>query len=158
MTIDQYANLAQIVAAIGVIASLVYVAIQLRQNTAAMRAGASADRVLSDAGLNFKIADNAEFTAIWLKGRSDFYSLDEVERIRLIFFNRPAIVHWHNMFDLHAQNLLPEEDWNEVAWLIRHLAAPRQDAREAWKIFRDSFDEPFRKFLDAQFAAAAPTP
>ena len=41
MTLAQYASLAQIVAAIGVIASLVYVAIQLRQNTATMHVRAS---------------------------------------------------------------------------------------------------------------------
>ena len=158
MTLDQYASLAQIVAAIALIASLVYVARQLRQNTAMMRADASGERVQRDADLNSKISDSPEFAAIWLNGRTDFESLGEKEKIRLIFFHRSAIVHWHNMFSLRAQNLLSDANWNEVIWLIRHLAGPRQDTRETWRIFRDSFDEPFRKFLDVELAAATPIP
>jgi hypothetical protein len=156
MTLAQYASLAQIVAAIGVVASLVYVAIQLRQNTATMHVRASGARVQHDAELNSKVSDSPEFAAIWLKGRAAFESLDEVERIRLIFFNRSAIVQWHNMFRLRAQKLLPDDDWNEMVWCIQHLAGQRQDAHAAWKIFRDSFGDPFRKFMDTQLAALAP--
>jgi hypothetical protein len=38
MTLEQYAYLAEIIGVVLVIASLAYVALQLRQNTAAMRA------------------------------------------------------------------------------------------------------------------------
>ena len=122
MTLDQYAALAQVVAAIAVVASLVYVAIQLRQNTAMMRASASRERVQRDAELNSKISDSPEFAALRLNGRADFDRLEEKDRIRLIFFNRCVIVHWHNMFSLRAQNLLSDADWNEMIWLIRHFA------------------------------------
>jgi hypothetical protein len=158
MTLGQYASLAQIVAAIGVVASLIYVAIQLRQNTATMHMSASTARVQHDAVLNSKVSDSREFAAIWLKGRDAFECLDEVERIRLIFFNRSAIVQWHYMFRLRAQKLLPDEDWNEMIWCIRHLAAQRQDAHAAWKILRDSFGEPFGKFMDTHLAAVGRAP
>jgi hypothetical protein len=86
MTLDQYAALAQGVAAIAVVASLVYVAIQLRQNTAMMRASASRERVQRDAELNSKISDSPEFAALRLNGRAAFDRLEEKDRIRLIFF------------------------------------------------------------------------
>ena len=155
MTLDQYASLGEIIAAIAVVASLVYVARQLGQHTAMMRANASAERVQRDAELNSRVSDSQEFTEIWLKGGSDFDSLGEAERFRLIFFNRSALVHWHNMFGLRAQNLLPDGDWNELVWLIQNLAGPRQDNAETWRIFRDSFDQPFREFMDAQYSSAA---
>jgi hypothetical protein len=77
------------------------------------------------------VSDSPEFSALWLKGKAEFDTLEEKERVRLIFFCRSVIVHWHNMFTLRAQNLLPDADWKEMLWLIQHLAGPRQDQREA---------------------------
>jgi len=59
------------------------------------------------------------------------------------------------MFGLRSQEMLPDSDWNEITWLIRHVGR-RQDTHEAWKIFKDSFDESFQKFLDAELAVSEP--
>ena len=156
MTLEQYAAVAEIIGVILIIASLVYVARQLGQNTKMMRADAAAQRVQRDAELNFRVSDNNDgFTEIWLKGITALDSLSEAERIRLIFFNRSAIVHWHNMFSLRSQNLLPDSAWNEMTWLIRHVGL-RQDLLEAWRMFKGSFDKPFQEFLDSELAVAEP--
>jgi hypothetical protein len=119
-----------------------------------MRMSASGARVLHDAVLDSKVSDSPKFATIWLKGRAAFESLNEAERTRLVFFNRSAIVHWHYMFRLRAQRLLPDEDWNEMIWCIQHLAGQRQDAHAAWKMLRDSFGASFGKFMDTQLATA----
>ncbi len=156
MTLEQYAAIAEIIGVILIIASLVYVARQLSQNTKLMRANAAGQRVQRDAELNFRVSDNNDgFTEIWLKGITALDSLSEAERIRLIFFNRSAIVHWHNMFSLRSQSLLPDSAWNEMTWLIRHIGL-RQDVLEAWRMFKGSFDKPFQEFLDSELAAAEP--
>ena len=156
MTLEQFASLAEIIGLILVIGSLIYVAQQLRQNTQMMRSRASGERVQRDTELSGMVSGSGEFAEIWLKGRTDFESLNEVERIRLIFHSRSAILHWHNMFNLRTQNLLSDSDWNELVWLIEHLIRGRQDTLEAWKMFKGSFEEPFQKFLDARLAAIAP--
>ena len=154
MTLEQFAAIAEIIGVILVIASLVYVARQLGQNTEMMRANASDQRVQRDAELNFRVSDNNQgFTDIWLKGDTGLDSLSEEDRIRLIFFNRSAIVHWHNMFSLRSQKLLPDPAWNEMTWIIRHVGL-RQDVLESWRMFKGAFDEAFQQFLDAELAAA----
>jgi len=155
MTVDQVAALAEIIEVILVVAALVYVARQLRQNTQMMRVAAASERVQRDADLNFRVSDSREFAGIWLRGNREFDSLDETDRIRLIFFNRTVTVHWQNMLRLHEQDLLPEKDWSELTWLITRLG-PRQDTVVDWNMFRDSFDPAFRDFLDSQFTAAEP--
>lgn len=155
MTLEQVAALGEVVASVGVILSLIYVARQLRQNTAMMRASASAERVERDAELSFRLVDHPEFAEIWVRAHSDLESLGEVERTRLIFFSRTAIVHWHNMFRLREQGLLPDADWEELKWLIR-LVGVRQDTRAAWHMFRESFEDSFQAFMDAQLAKASP--
>lgn len=155
MTLEQFAALGEILGSVAVVASLIYVAKQLRQNTDMMRVNASSQRVQRDFELNHRVSDSQEFAEIWLKGNEDFKSLNEAKKIRLIFFARSAIVHWHNMFQLRAQGMLPDSDWNELIWLIQHIGI-RQDIIETWGIFKNSFDKSFQEFLEGILEKAKP--
>jgi hypothetical protein len=70
MTLEQYSYIAQIVASIGVVASLIYVARQLVQNTRMMRASVSNDRVQRDFDLSGAVFTNREFAEVWCKSRA----------------------------------------------------------------------------------------
>ncbi len=154
MTLEQFAYLGEIIAAFSVVASLIYVAKQLGQNAAMMRVNASHERVQRDHELSSTISSSQEFAELWARGASDFESLDEIEKIRLIFFERGALLHWHHMFALRAQNLLSDANWRELLWLIRNLGGRREAILESWRMFKDSFEEPFQEFLEAQFSSA----
>jgi hypothetical protein len=104
------------------------------------------------------ISDSQEFAELWVQGGSDFHDLEESRKIRLIFFERRAIVHWHNMFSLRSQGLLSDEDWAELKWTIENLGGRRQSVHEAWKMFRGSFEELYREFLDERLAVAHSAP
>ena len=153
MTLEQIASIAEIIGLILVIASLIYVAQQLRQNIDMMRVNASSERVQRNNDLIKSIVERREVAEYWMKGATEFDSLDETDRQRLIFFERRAILHWHNMFGLHAQNLVPDSDWNELTWIIRNIGR-RQSIRETWSIFKDSFRKPFQEFIEEQFSTA----
>ena len=154
MSLQELSYLADVVGVVLIVASLLYVGRQIRQNTAMMRVSASNERVQRDTELATSISDNQEFAELWAQGGSGFHDLEEVRKIRLIFFERRAIVHWHNMFSLRSQGLLSDSDWAELTWIIRNLGGRRQSVREAWKMFRDSFDEPYKEFLDEQLTVA----
>jgi len=154
MTLEQYAAIAEIIGVVLVIASLIYVAQQLRQNTDMMRASAASERVQRDTELSASVSDSQEFAELWVQGRANFEGLGEVERTRLIFFERRAILHWHDMYVLRKKHLLPDEYWRELLWIIRNLGGRRQAIQASWKMFKDSFDESFQDFLDEQFLAA----
>jgi len=153
MTIDELAALAQIVASVAVVASLIYVAKQLGQNSAMMRIAASNERLQRDWDLVTDLIQSREITDIWLKGESELESLNESDRTRLIFFERRAILHWHSMFGLRLEGLLPDSDWHELKWAIVKFSH-RQAVREAWKLFSESFEQPFREFIQSQFEMA----
>lgn len=137
----------ELVGSIAVVASLVYVAVQLRQHTAMMRTLASQERVQRDFDIASALIENRDVAEIWVKGRSNFASLSEVDQQRLIWFERRAIIHWNNMFELRNRGQLPEADWHELAWLIRGLGR-NQGLLATWQIFRGSFGAPFQAFLD----------
>ena len=86
------------------------------------------------------------------KGQSALDSLDEVDRLRLMMFNRRVVVHWHNMFAMRMQNLLPDTDWNELRWLIKFFSS-NQALLETWGVFKPSFERGFQEFIDERFSA-----
>jgi len=157
MTLEQYAYLGDIVASIAVVATLLYVARQIGQTTDQMRVSASSERINRDFDITGMLAGNRELAGVWMTGGSDFASLEEVDRIRLMFFERRAITHWHNMFQLRQRHLLPDADWHELKWIIQNIGR-REAVREAWRMFRDGFEATFRDFLDGQFSTADKRP
>ncbi len=153
MTLENIASLAEIFGLMLVIASLIYVARQLGQTTAIMRVNASGERLQRDTDIANSIIHSREVAEYWIKGATELDSLDETDRQRLMFFERRAIMHWHNMFGLHAQNLVPDSDWQELKWVIQNIGR-RQALRESWRIFKGGYQKPFQEFIDEQFSIA----
>lgn len=153
MTLEQIASIAEILGLILVIASLIYLARQIGQTTDMMRVGASNERIQRDTDIVNSLVHSREVAEYWMKGATEFTSLDEVDKQRLIFFERRALLHWHNMFGLHQKNLVPDADWHELKWIIQNIGR-RQSIRASWNIFKDSYEKPFQEFIDEQFSIA----
>jgi len=144
---------AEILGAIAVVASLVYVGKQVAQNTAMMRVGAASETLEKDFELTNPILESAELADIWSKGDHRLDELSEADRQRLIFFERRAIMLWHHNFELRNQGLFPDANWHNQNWIIRNIGQ-RQSCREAWSLFRDSFEGSFQKNIEGHFGSA----
>ena len=153
MTLEQYAYLGEIFAAVGVVVSLIYVARQLGQNTAMMRVATASEAVERDFEMVAPMIQSPELADIWMKGERDFANLEPADQTRLMFFERRAIVLWHHRFQLHRQDLVPGPSWHEQTWIIQNLGR-RQALRAAWRIFRDGYEPDFQEFMDGQLAIA----
>lgn len=151
MTFELISLIVEIVAALAVIVTLIYVARQLRQNTEMMKTNAAQERVQRDFDIASIVIENKDFSKIWLQSRHDFDSLDEADKNRMIFFERRAIIHWDSMYQLRIKGLLPDSNWNELKWLIRSFGM-HQGLRQTWDIFKYSFGENFQTFMEEQFA------
>ena len=153
MTLEQYAYIGDIAAAVGVIVSLLYVARQLGQSADMMRAAASSGRVERDYQIVGPIIENREVAEMWEKADKGFAALDSVDRARMLFFERKAIGLWYHDFQLHEHGLLPDADWHEHVWIIQNIGR-RQAVRAAWQTFRGAYEPAFQDFMDRQFAIA----
>lgn len=153
MTLEQYAYLGEIFAALSVVASLIYVARQLAQNTAMMRVAASSEGVERDSEIVAPIIQSQELAEVWMKGETEFSSLEPADQTRLMLLERGAIVLWHHRFQLRRQHLVPDASWHEQTWIIQNIGR-RQAVREAWRAFRGAYEPAFQEFMDGQFAIA----
>ena len=151
MTLEQLAYLAQIIGVGLVVASLVYVGRQLQQNTETMRQNAAAYYLNVQDRLCGEVANSRELAECWLKGASEFESLDTVDRHRAILFEQRAIAAWNQLFLLRQDGLVPDSQWQELVWSVKHFGS-RQSARESWNVSKGSFGKPFQAFISEHMA------
>lgn len=95
MTLEQYYFIAEIIGVVAIVFSLLFVGVQLRQNTLATRA--TSHHAITDAmnQVNQNVIQNEGFTHIWLKGSMDRASLTNEQRTR---FDSQLLSYFH-VFD-----------------------------------------------------------
>jgi hypothetical protein len=105
MSLEQFASLAEIIGLLLVFASLIYVARQLNQTTTMMRVSASGERLQRDTDIVNSIVHSREVAEFWMKGATEFQNLDEIDKQRLVFFERRAILHSPSVYPRVLENL-----------------------------------------------------
>ena len=81
MNIGELANYAEVIGGVAVLISLIYVAIQIRQNTAVVRTSNYADLSFKVSEFNQMIAGNDELADIYIRGTESYQNLSEIEQI-----------------------------------------------------------------------------
>jgi hypothetical protein len=127
MTINELGAIGEIVGAFGVIASLIYLSVQIRQNTHAMDEGrrlalAQTYQMRADALQEMLVtAATSQVGAIILKLTQDGYpedvtALDRLtpeERVRFRLWQIAQHTHWDNLHFQYQQGFLDEEYFND---------------------------------------------
>ena len=138
----------EIVGALAVVASLVYVAAQIRLNTSAIKADTAREVVAAIRSINHLIASDAELNRIFMTWLEDPDSLEREEYARGV-----QVV--HNMLrtieDTHAQYLrgnLEPDTWASWSRMFAdYLRSPGIQAY--WALRRDFFSPAFREYMDS---------
>lgn len=146
MTLEQIAYLSEIIGVALIIASLVYVARQLHQNTEIVRAGNAIDLVQINIGIATPVTEDHELAELWINAGLDFDSLDSVDQERMVLFEFRAIQAWHSQFNLWRKGLASDEDWNQILWIIKNIGM-RQSVRVSWNRFKGAFNSEFQDLV-----------
>jgi hypothetical protein len=155
MSWEAIAAIGQMLGALGVIASLLYLATQVRQNNraSAVAAKLASTQLLSEF-VDSLIAD-PELMDVWLRGREDLESLNDVEHFR--FMNMCLKAFWFfsaAQFQLRA-GTPQEEDWAEFYSVIR-FCREGKGVRVWWqKTGRTRFGKSFSLFIDREIVSLA---
>ncbi|NMD09387.1 MAG: hypothetical protein GYA66_15560 [Phyllobacteriaceae bacterium] len=144
MTLQQ---IAQILGGIGVIASMVYVGIQIRNNARAVRAASYQQLSASVTASWDNLFNNAESCALALRGGDNFESLDRLEKARFRFMHMSSMRRYENAWVQHRIGTLKEDDWRAIAVNIDSLfTLPGTHA--AWKLVKNRSNPAFRAYID----------
>lgn len=147
MNLNDLANLAQIIGAAAVVISLIYVALQIRQNTNAVRS-ATANTVHEHfAKWYHLVAADAELSRMAANGLRDYRSLSEQERVRFIVAFMAFLSYSQNAFLKWREGLLASPLWLGWELVIMNLVcAP--GGRAFWKERGYMFGDEFRRYIE----------
>jgi len=148
MSLEQASFLAQIVSAVAIIASLIFVGIQLRQATSAMRNSSSQAHSATYSAIISTIIDNGEFASIWRRGLSDPKSLDPDEWVRFIACASSQFRLFEASRVQRLNGQLNEEHWQNIEAQVRSFRT-QPGIQEWWKVRRDWHSSSFRDWFEA---------
>lgn len=114
MSLEQYAYLGQLVAAIAVVASLLFLGVQIRASSSAARQTASHTVLAGQAEVLRVISSSTEAGRIWRTGLQDISNLLPDERVRFNSTIRLLLLFWEEQYHLMQQGQLDE-------WLAHYL-------------------------------------
>lgn len=148
ISLEQISLLAQIVSAIAVVASLIFVAFQLRQATRAMRNSSSQAHSATYAMIISAIIENAEFAAVWRRGLSEPDSLTPDEWVRFIACTSAQFRLFEASRVQRLYGQLDDEHWQNIEAQVRSFRT-QPGILEWWKIRRDWHSTSFREWFEA---------
>lgn len=142
-------NYGEFVGALAVVATLAYLAIQVRQQNLESRAR-SVHEILwgfRDTQAVFADRDVAELAARLIQTPS-LDSLDDAELLRVINLVMPMFRVWEEAFHYHRSGRLDQEVWDAI--VAQNLQVLGMEwGREVWALRRHVFMKSFAEFVDA---------
>jgi hypothetical protein len=148
--LQEYALVAEIVGAVAVVVSLVYVGIGVRQNTEALRVANHQALVAMDLEKNAWLRD-ADFAAAYVLAEADIAKLSPVQLRQYSTFVADTLNQWEFAFITHENGAMEENIWNGYDGFYRSEMATRP-FQWFWRRNGANFSPAFRAYVDAQLA------
>ncbi|MGD9982094.1 MAG: hypothetical protein AB7H66_08340 [Hyphomonadaceae bacterium] len=157
MSLEQWSNLGDLAGAIAVVASLVFVGVQVRQFTEATRAQTRQHIASSWFELSNLVIQNPHtFTAGLRSTAPGFGDLVEDDRTKFVSILFALFKHYENMFLEHRDGRVDAEVW--APWpLHMRIYFHQPGAQTFWVMRKDAYTTSFQAFLESTEKPVAPS-
>ncbi len=147
MSLEQASYLSQIVGVVAVVASLIFVGVQLRQNSLAVRAAASQAHSAIYHQITSSIVDDASFARIWRLAGEQFDSLEPDERVRFFAFTTILFRYYESSYVQWRRGQLDDEHWHTI---VQQLTGSRGSPgiAEWWKRRKSWHSPAFQRWYE----------
>ena len=148
MDIDVVIATAETIGAIAVVVSLIYVGVQIRQNTVTQAAQMHQQLVEAQNETNRAIIDNPELSALVNKANENFDALSHEETTRLIFYYFNYFNLWQIAFANTKRGILEPyllEEWDRGYGIVFRTNV---SGRRIWAITKEAYDPEFREHTE----------
>lgn len=156
MTISDIGSIGEVVGAVATIGTLIYIAIQIRENTSWTKRQALEsviDRVISWGG---RFNDNPDVLDIYLRGSSDFESFDETRKHRYHYIMCERLVACEAALEHEKTKAIKSESTAAIERIIRREL--RGNGARAWwgEMGRELFADDFSAHIDQIIRETSP--
>lgn len=148
MTLESIYYASQTLAVVGLIASLLFVGKQVRQNSKSMRLSAYQTAQERLDNIREAIAVNADVAAIYTQGLADPVRLDDQQlvRFRMLIFDVASAM--QTLHVLSVQSGINPAEWDRLIPTARRVFGS-PGGRAWWALFRREVDSGFAEAVDA---------
>ena len=155
MNWEAISAIGQIVGAVGVIISVIYLALQVRSNARQTRLASM--RSMSDAFNQWlqSLAENAEFGDLYYRGMRDFESIQGADLPRFSALMDHLFRIYEDMYYQKLEGHLDPRVWRGFEAPMRDIIA-YPGAQAWWRTRSHWFSGEFQQFIDGLAGAAAP--
>ena len=151
---DMVAAFAQVIAAAGVIDSLIYLAIQIRNQSKESRRSAASVFMLHWTDFRKSMSDSAELSSIHLRGLESFDALDPVEKVRFGSALGRIFVFCEGLYLFYLDGAFAPELWKALERTTADLIA-YPGAQDWWATRKHWHTPAFRSLVDQMIAEGA---
>ena len=147
MTLNELGNLGEFISGLAVVVTLVYLAVQIRHNTRAVRSSMHQDMIESTLRIAESVSDTDDLGRIVLHADDDYDELTEVERIRFDAYAERVFNNFESVFYSYRNSMIEEDLWE--SWESSYLTdISRASMRRYWQEERPQHLRDFMDFVE----------
>ena len=152
LNLQDWESVAEIIGAIAIVVSLIYVGVQVRDSTLAVRSATATETSASMSALYHSIGTNSQATQVFMDGLTDPTSLSREETTQFIYMIHGLMLQYQVAFYVSEQGTLDVEMRESLVNTI--LGITRQPGfLKYWSQRRDVFKASYRTFVDDLLAS-----
>ncbi len=154
MTIQDWGALGEMVGGVAIIFSLIYVGVQIRQNTNALRLSTAHNAAVDLSDINLVPAINGEFADIFYRGLQDISSLRGVEVLRFYAYFHKYFRTWEDAYYQFTQGALEPGPFAGITSQFKSVAY-MSGFRLYWQDRKSWYTPKFQDYVDREILTAA---
>ena len=131
--------------------SIIYFAIQLREQNRERRQAAVNALTVQWGDLTKALHENPEFSALYLRGVHSFHNLDAVSKLRFSAFQNRFFKNFEGMYYSRREGILTSELWDEIDRTMSDFLA-YDGIQQWWETRKHSHTEAFVRVVEAIIA------
>jgi hypothetical protein len=156
VTLNELGSLGEFMSGLAVVVTLVYLAIQIRHNTRAVRSSMHQDMVESTLRIAESVSDNADVGRIVLHADEGYDELTAVERIRFEAYAERVFSNFESVFYSYRNSMIEDDLWE--SWEASYLDdISRNSLRRFWQEQRPLHLHDFMDFIEQFYRTHPPS-
>ena len=156
--LETCARIAEIAGAIAVVVSVIYLAVQINDNTKLLRSQAHFNAInLGQRPLELMV-ENQDLADVVIHCDSDPTGVSPANWLRCGNYYFMQFNAWEYFYYQHDDEAIPKELWNGADAYYRLMVTTNAGFGRSWEEIKGTFDEPFRSYVTAEFKKATAVP
>jgi len=157
VTIQDLGSIGELVAALATIATLIYLSVQIRANTVAMKSDSRRSNRIAGTPMMVAMVQDRDVARIFNAGLADFSALDPEDQTRFGFLLGDFIANAANTYDDVLLGVLSESDFEIQKRVISpYFRTP--GGRQFWAKFRKRYQPEFQEYVEREILARLDPP